>query len=47
MKAILEFTALPLRPTDPLTQGAGGLNGAGAVLLAETIDPGRPVGTGG
>ena len=27
-----------------LTQGTGGLNGAGAVLLAESIDPGRPVG---
>ena len=44
VKAILEFTSLPLSSADPLTQGAGGLNGGGAVLLAETIDPARAVG---
>ena len=44
VKAILEYSALPLAAVDPLTQGAGGLNGAGAVLLAETIDPQRAVG---
>jgi serine protease AprX len=44
VKAILEYTALPLTSADPLTQGAGGLNGGGAVLLAEAIDPGRPIG---
>ena len=44
VKAILEYTALPLYAADPLTQGAGGLNGGGAVQLAETIDPGRPIG---
>src|SRR4029453_18543747 len=44
VKAILEYTALPLYSADPLTQGAGGLNGGGAVQLAETIDPGRPIG---
>ena len=44
VKAILEYTALPLQGENPLAQGTGGLNGAGAVLLAESIDPGRPVG---
>jgi len=44
VKAMLEYTALPLASGDRLTQGAGGLNGAGAVLLAQAIDPGRPVG---
>ena len=44
VKAILEYTALPVRGENPLAQGTGGLNGAGAVLLAESIDPGRPVG---
>lgn len=44
VKAILEYTALPLHGADSLTQGTGGLNGAGAVLLAEKIDPGRPIG---
>jgi serine protease AprX len=46
VKAILEYTSLPLDSADPLTQGAGGLNGGGAVLLAELIDPGRPIGQG-
>jgi serine protease AprX len=45
VKAILEFTALPLTAADPLSQGAGALNGDGAVRLAEQIDPGVPVGT--
>jgi serine protease AprX len=45
VKAILEYTAVPLAGENPLAQGTGGLNGAGAVLLAESIDPGRPVGT--
>ena len=44
VKAILEYTALRLPNENPLAQGTGGLNGAGAVLLAETIDPGRPTG---
>jgi serine protease AprX len=44
VKAILEYTALPLSSADPLTQGAGGLNGGGAVQLAASIDPGRPIG---
>jgi serine protease AprX len=45
VKGILEFTALPLTAADPLSQGAGELNGEGAVRLAEQIDPGVPVGT--
>jgi hypothetical protein len=44
VKAILEYTALPVRGEHPLAQGTGGLNGAGAVLLAQLIDPGRPIG---
>ena len=44
VKAILEYTALPVQGEHPLAQGTGGLNGAGAVLLAQLIDPGRPVG---
>jgi serine protease AprX len=44
VKAILEYSALPMSAADPLSQGAGGLNGAGAVQLATTIDPGRSVG---
>jgi subtilisin family serine protease len=45
VKAILEFTSLPLSSTDLLSQGTGGLNGGGAVQLAEAIDPSRAVGT--
>ena len=45
VKAILEYSALPIRGEHALAQGTGGLNGAGAVLLAESIDPGRRVGT--
>jgi serine protease AprX len=45
VKAILEYTALPIQGEKALAQGTGGLNGAGAVLLAESIDPGRPVGS--
>jgi subtilisin family serine protease len=45
VKAILQYTALPLEGENALVQGTGGLNGAGAVLLAEAIDPGRPVGS--
>ena len=44
VKAILEYTALPVRGENPLAQGTGALNGAGAVLLAQSIDPARPVG---
>ena len=44
IKAILQFTALPLSSADALTQGTGALNAAGAVKLARTIDPSTPVG---
>ena len=44
IKAILQFTALPLSSADALTQGTGALYGAGAVKLARTIDPSTPVG---
>src|SRR5581483_8719017 len=45
VKAILEYTALPLANEDTLTQGAGALNAAGAIALAAAIDPNEPVGT--
>ena len=49
VKAILEYTALPLQDErggdyDWLTQGAGGLNAAGALALAGAIDTTVPVG---
>jgi serine protease AprX len=46
VKAILQYTALPLANEDTLTQGAGALNAAGAIALAAAIDPSRPVGSG-
>jgi len=44
VKAILQYTALPLADEDVLTQGAGALNAAGAIALAEAIDPNAPTG---
>jgi len=44
IKGILEYTAFPLPAYDSLTQGAGALNGAGAVHLAGSIRPGTPLG---
>jgi serine protease AprX len=44
VKAILQYTALPLANDDTLTQGAGALNAAGAIALAAAIDPNQPVG---
>jgi subtilisin family serine protease len=38
IKALLQYTALPMLGMDLLTQGAGGLNGDGAVRLAGSID---------
>jgi len=38
IKALLHYSALPMLGMDPLTQGAGGLNGDGAVRLAASID---------
>ena len=44
VKAVLQFTAIPLVGVDPLTQGAGGLNAVGAVRLAGAIDASAPEG---
>ena len=38
IKALLQYSALPLAETDVLTQGAGSLNGDGAVALAASVD---------
>ena len=43
VKAILQYTALPLPGYDTLTQGAGALNGEGAVRLAAAIDTRAPL----
>jgi len=50
VKAILQYTATVLRddtgaPCDVLTQGAGGVNPAGAVGLASSINTGTPLGS--
>ena len=49
VKAILEFTGIPvkddaMKPYDAFTQGAGSINGVGAIKLASAIDPSQPVG---
>ena len=44
IKAILQYTALPMPGYDRLTQGAGTLNAVGAIELAEKIDPDVPSG---
>lgn len=51
VKAMLQFTAVAVKNSstgvelDLLTQGAGGLNGAGALALARSLDPSRALGT--
>jgi serine protease AprX len=50
VKAILQYTAIPVADPDPSTpssleQGAGGINAAGAVELARIIDPSMPLNT--
>lgn len=50
VKAMLQYTAVPVadqagNELDLLTQGAGGLNGAGALALARSLDPSRAVGS--
>ncbi len=45
VKAILEYTSLPLPSADPLSQGAGAINAAGAIALAAAIDPSAPIGS--
>ena len=44
VKAILQYSAVPIPGVDSLTQGAGSLNAAGALALAGSIDPTRPQG---
>jgi serine protease AprX len=42
VKAILEFTAITLPNVDVLSQGAGSINAAGAIELADAIDTREP-----
>jgi serine protease AprX len=49
LKAVLEYSSIQVRddagaPYDALTQGAGDINGAGALALARNIDPTARVG---
>ena len=43
VKAILQFTAVPVLNADTLSQGAGSINPAGAIALARAIDTTVPV----
>ena len=43
IKAILQFTAIPVADADTLSQGAGAINPAGALALTRSIDTGVPV----
>ena len=45
VKAILEYTALPLPQYDALTQGRGAVDPAGAIRLLQAIDPSAPIGS--
>jgi serine protease AprX len=45
IKVALQFTARQVQATDVLTQGAGALNIAGAVMLGDAIDADAPRGT--
>jgi serine protease AprX len=50
LKAILQFSALPLHDAsgndyDPLTEGGGGINAAGAIELAQAVDTDAPIGS--
>ena len=50
VKAILEFSAIPVKnddgkPYDPLTQGTGDIEAAGAVALALSINTSAPIGS--
>ena len=44
VKAILRNTTIPLTGPNTLTQGAGGLNGQGAVVLAAAVNSGTQAG---
>jgi serine protease AprX len=45
VKALLEFSAIPLPGVDHLTQGAGSVNAAGAIALAASADTSSPSGS--
>jgi serine protease AprX len=45
VKAMLEFSAIPLAHADALTQGTGEINASGAIALASAIDTGAATGT--
>jgi serine protease AprX len=44
VKAILQFSAIPIAGADYLTQGTGEINAAGAIALGRAIDTSRAVG---
>jgi len=44
VKAMLQFSAVPVADADYLTQGTGEINAAGAIALAKVIDTSQPVG---
>jgi serine protease AprX len=44
VKALLEFSAIPLAGVDRLTQGSGNINADGAIRLAASVDPSVPAG---
>jgi hypothetical protein len=51
LKAVLQYTAVPVRQAagdayEALAQGAGQVNGRGAIALAMLIDTDRPIGQG-
>jgi serine protease AprX len=45
IKAILQYTAIPVTGADDLSQGAGMVNGNGAITVAASIDPTAKRGT--
>ncbi|HZP47627.1 MAG TPA: S8 family peptidase [Vicinamibacterales bacterium] len=45
VKAVLEYSAIPVANADYLTQGAGEINAAGAIELARAIDTDAPLGS--
>ena len=44
VKGILQYSAIPIANADLLTQGAGQINAAGAILLSASIDTSKPMG---
>jgi serine protease AprX len=45
VKAILQYSAIPVSGADYLTQGAGEINAAGAIALSNAIDTSEAVGS--